>query len=589
MAGSGGIVGVRRGPYNRRQHLWERAYGDPAGPLRVRRRRLPGAQGAAAHARREGVAELHRQGVRARHARDRGPPGARRRSAPGDRVALFVENRPEWHIAGLRLPPARRRLGAALRDAARAARCATSSPTRGRSCWWSRARSAPAPPSRPSPACPACGSLGVDRGPRRGPRVRSATCRCRRTRQLARAAAALGRRSREPDLHLRHHRRAQGRDALAPQLHLAGEHRRGRSTRSPSATSACRSCRSRTSSSARWTTSSSTAASQINYVESIERVPTQLTEIRPTIMVSVPRLYERSYIKIISKVQQEGGAKRRLFEWALRVGREVRGAEWRGERASAFARGQFAVARSRVFSKVLERLGGRLRFTHLGRRPARPRGRGVLRHRRPADPAGVRAHRVVAGDRGQPPRRQPPRLGRAGVPRRRGAHRARRRDPRARPQHHARVLGQARGDRGGDRRRRLAAHRRRRLPRLRRVPVHHRSQEGHHRHLGRQERRPAADRGAARRHPVHRPGRADRGQVPVPDGARRAQLREPARRTSRARGSRGSTARRWRSTPRPQALVGSRGQAGQRRARHARAHPPLHGPASGSSRSRRAS
>jgi len=109
--------------------------------------------------------------------------------------------------------------------------------------------------------------------------------------------------------------------------------------------------------------------SQINYVESIERVPSQLTEIRPTIMVSVPRLYERSYIKIISKVQQEGGAKRRLFEWALRVGREVRGAEWRGERASAFARGQFAVARSRVFSKVLERLGGRLRFTISGGAP----------------------------------------------------------------------------------------------------------------------------------------------------------------------------------------------------------------------------
>jgi len=108
---------------------------------------------------------------------------------------------------------------------------------------------------------------------------------------------------------------------------------------------------------------------QINYVESIERVPGQLTEIRPTIMVSVPRLYERSYIKIIAKVQQEGGAKRRLFEWALRVGRSVREAEWRGERASAFARGQYAVARARIFSKVMARLGGRLRFTISGGAP----------------------------------------------------------------------------------------------------------------------------------------------------------------------------------------------------------------------------
>jgi long-chain acyl-CoA synthetase len=108
---------------------------------------------------------------------------------------------------------------------------------------------------------------------------------------------------------------------------------------------------------------------QITYVESIERVPTQLTEIRPTIMVSVPRLFERSYIKIISKVQQEGGAKRRLFEWGVRVGRQVREAEWRGNRPSAFARGQYAVARSRIFSKVLERLGGRLRFCVAGGAP----------------------------------------------------------------------------------------------------------------------------------------------------------------------------------------------------------------------------
>lgn len=111
------------------------------------------------------------------------------------------------------------------------------------------------------------------------------------------------------------------------------------------------------------------AGTQINYVESIERVPTQLTEIRPTVMVSVPRLYERSYIKIIAKIQQEGGAKKRLFEWALRVGRKVKEAEWRGERPGAFVRGQYAVAKARIFSKILERLGGRLVFTISGGAP----------------------------------------------------------------------------------------------------------------------------------------------------------------------------------------------------------------------------
>lgn len=114
------------------------------------------------------------------------------------------------------------------------------------------------------------------------------------------------------------------------------------------------------------------AGAQINYVESIERVPTQLPEIRPTIIASVPRLFERSYIKIVSKVKQEGGARRRLFEWALRVGRQVREAEWRGERASAFLRGQLKVARARIFSRVLERLGGRMRFSISGGAPLAP-------------------------------------------------------------------------------------------------------------------------------------------------------------------------------------------------------------------------
>jgi long-chain acyl-CoA synthetase len=108
---------------------------------------------------------------------------------------------------------------------------------------------------------------------------------------------------------------------------------------------------------------------QINYVESIERVPTQLTEIRPTIMVSVPRLFERSYIKIITRVQHEGGAKKRLFDWAVRVGRKVREAAWRGEKPGAFVRGQYAVAKARIFSKVVEKLGGRLRFTISGGAP----------------------------------------------------------------------------------------------------------------------------------------------------------------------------------------------------------------------------
>jgi long-chain acyl-CoA synthetase len=108
---------------------------------------------------------------------------------------------------------------------------------------------------------------------------------------------------------------------------------------------------------------------QITYVEPPERVVALITEIRPTIMGSFPALYERAYNQILSKVQREHGVTRWLFLWALSVGRRVREAAWAGKPAPILARLQYAMARKVVFSKVLARLGGRLRFSTSGGAP----------------------------------------------------------------------------------------------------------------------------------------------------------------------------------------------------------------------------
>jgi len=108
---------------------------------------------------------------------------------------------------------------------------------------------------------------------------------------------------------------------------------------------------------------------QITYVEPPERIVALITEIRPTIMGSFPALYERAYNQILMKVQRERGLNRWLFTWALRVGRRVREAAWAGKPAPLLARLQYAGARKLVFSKILPRLGGRLRFTTSGGAP----------------------------------------------------------------------------------------------------------------------------------------------------------------------------------------------------------------------------
>jgi long-chain acyl-CoA synthetase len=108
---------------------------------------------------------------------------------------------------------------------------------------------------------------------------------------------------------------------------------------------------------------------RVTYVDAVEKVAAMLPLVRPTIMASVPRVYERAYVQIMSRIQREQPIKRRLFTWALRVGRRVKEAEWGGRRPSPLARLQYALARKLVFSKILDRFGGRLRFSVSGGAP----------------------------------------------------------------------------------------------------------------------------------------------------------------------------------------------------------------------------
>jgi long-chain acyl-CoA synthetase len=107
----------------------------------------------------------------------------------------------------------------------------------------------------------------------------------------------------------------------------------------------------------------------VTYIDPPERVVDMITRIRPTIMVSFPRLYERAYAKIHSTIEHEGGLKAKLFAWAMRVGRRAREAVWQDRVPSALTNLQYALARKLVFSKILGRFGGRLKFTFSGAAP----------------------------------------------------------------------------------------------------------------------------------------------------------------------------------------------------------------------------
>jgi long-chain acyl-CoA synthetase len=105
----------------------------------------------------------------------------------------------------------------------------------------------------------------------------------------------------------------------------------------------------------------SACGSTIAFAESIESVSENLLEVHPTIVVAVPRLFERIYSRLARKIEKDPPARRKIFYWAVGVGRRYRAAQRHG-RVPVALRASHTVAERLVFSKVKERVGGRLRF-----------------------------------------------------------------------------------------------------------------------------------------------------------------------------------------------------------------------------------
>jgi long-chain acyl-CoA synthetase len=111
------------------------------------------------------------------------------------------------------------------------------------------------------------------------------------------------------------------------------------------------------------------AGATIAYAESVEKVPENMQEVRPTIMCSVPRLYEKMYARVNEKVAADPPLRQSIFRWAIGVGREAFRHRVAGTEPGAGLRLRLALADKLVFSKIKTRTGGRLRLFVSGGAP----------------------------------------------------------------------------------------------------------------------------------------------------------------------------------------------------------------------------
>ena len=101
----------------------------------------------------------------------------------------------------------------------------------------------------------------------------------------------------------------------------------------------------------------------------IDKIVENLGTIRPTVVGAVPRIFEKVHNAIVQNAKDAGGAKWKIFQWALGVGRQVSQLRQNRQEPTGLLAMKFALADKLVFSKIRDRFGGQVRLFISGSAP----------------------------------------------------------------------------------------------------------------------------------------------------------------------------------------------------------------------------
>jgi long-chain acyl-CoA synthetase len=108
------------------------------------------------------------------------------------------------------------------------------------------------------------------------------------------------------------------------------------------------------------------------YAESMDKVVDNLAIAKPTILIAVPRIFEKVYSKVMEMIQKESDLKKKVFDWALKVSNDYYDKINHDKSPSPYLILEKNLAYKLVFEKIYNRFGGKIRFLVSGGAPLSP-------------------------------------------------------------------------------------------------------------------------------------------------------------------------------------------------------------------------
>ncbi|MBC7383934.1 MAG: long-chain fatty acid--CoA ligase [Bacteroidia bacterium] len=107
---------------------------------------------------------------------------------------------------------------------------------------------------------------------------------------------------------------------------------------------------------------STVIGSQVAFAQSLEALSSNIAEIKPTAILTVPRLLERIEEKVRKNITSKGGLSLKIFNWAIKKGENRRHLKEEGKKMNALLQLEVLIAEKLVFSKIKARLGGNMQL-----------------------------------------------------------------------------------------------------------------------------------------------------------------------------------------------------------------------------------